>query len=205
MSMAADKAAVPSTGSRIFNSTYLRWAALGGFVGAVFMALIMIGAGQALTGDGVAIMCSMGVALIGLQPTSAATTSLGFVIHFVMGIVIGSILAVATLAIRRRLLITNAKSGLFIGLLGGFVVWLVLGLPMMLVVFSPAMVKVMVMMSPMSTSSTADMMKAESDAMMMLNSVMGPLIAAWLVAHLVFGGVWGVITSRGARASVTRA
>ncbi len=175
------------------RGTYLRWAALGGLLGGVAMALVMMAAGQALLGDGIAVVCSMGVALIGLQATSTPTTVLGLVLHFIAAIIIGVVIATVTLAVRNRfagrLAITNAKNGTAVGVLAGFAVWLVWGLPLMLFAMAPAMVKVMAMMMPGS-----NMMMAEQDSMMMLQSVFGLFIAAWLVAHLAYGAVLGATT-----------
>jgi hypothetical protein len=178
------------SGTKTGRMTYLKWAALGGFTGAIFMALLMIGAVFAAGTDGVAVVCSMGVALIGMQPTSAPTTTLGLVIHLVMGTVFGTILAVLASAIGHQLKITSLRKGLGVGLLGGFGLFLVVGLPIMFYVMIPAMVQVMGMMS-----GNSNMMMAEQDARMMINGMMALLVTAWLFAHLVFGGIWGTITA----------
>jgi C2H2-type zinc finger len=166
---------------------YLRWSAVGGFVGGIALALVMMAAGQIIVGDGVAVVCSMGVALIGLQATSTPTTILGLLLHFVAAIVIGLVLGAITLVVRHRFAgrfaITNPRNGAAIGLLGGFFVWLVFGLPLMTFVLAPAMVQVMGMMMPGS------MMMAEEEAKAALSSA--GFIGAWLVGHLLYGLLWG--------------
>ena len=42
------------------RSSYLRWAALGGLLGGIGMAVVMMIAGQALFDSGIAVVCSMG-------------------------------------------------------------------------------------------------------------------------------------------------
>ncbi len=176
----------------VYRATYLRWAALGGLLGGIAMAVVMMVAGQALLGSGIAIVCSLGVAVFGGAPTSMATTLGGLVIHFISAVIIGVAVALVTLFVRNRvrgrLAITNAKNGTGIGLLAGFVVWLVWGLPLMFVLLIPAMETVMMAM-PMN-----GMAPTQAELMMMLQGVMVPLMAAWLLAHLVYGGVWGAVT-----------
>ena len=184
---------ISQTSKWMSRQDYLKWGVLGGFIGAIFMALVMIGAVQAAMGDGVAVVCSMGVALIGLQPTSTATTTLGLIIHLIMGIVIGVILVTASFVIGHQLLIKNVKKGVSVGLLGGFIVYLVLGLPILFYVMVPAMIQVLGMMG-----GAATMAANEADAMMMINSLMAPLLGAWLVAHLVYGATWGAFVGHGA-------
>ena len=182
------------SGSKSGRTNYLKWAALGGFTGAIFMALLMIGAVYAAGTDGVAVVCSMGVALVGLQPTSAPTTTLGLAIHLVTGTVIGIVLATLAFSIGHQLKITSIRKGIGVGLLGGFGVFLVIGLPIMFYVMLPAMIQVMGMMS-----GGSNMVTSEQDARMMIGGMMVPLVAAWLFAHLVFGGIWGTITAYGSK------
>ncbi len=173
---------------------FLRWGALGGFLGGIVLALVMLAAGQALLGDGVAVVCSMGVALIGLQATSTPTTVLGLALHFIAAIAIGIVLAAVALLGRGRLAsrfaITNPRNGVGFGLLGGFLVWLVFGLPLMTFVLAPAMIRVMGMMMP------GNMMMGEAEATAALGS--GGFIGAWFAGHLLFGLTWGTTTGFGA-------
>ena len=174
------------------RGSYLRWAALGGLLGGIGMAVVMMVAGQALLGSGIAIVSSLGVAVFGGEPSNMATTVGGLLIHVSSSILIGVVIAALTLVVRNRfrgrLAITNAKNGAGLGLLAGFVVWLVWGLPLMFVMLIPAMETVMMAM-PVN-----GMMPTQADLMTMLQSVMMPLMAAWFLAHLVYGGIWGAVT-----------
>ena len=176
----------------VSRASYLRWAALGGLLGGIAMAVVMMVAGQVLLGSGIAVVCSLGVAVFGGAPSSMATTVGGLVIHLISAIVIGVVLGLVSLALRSRvrgsLAITNVKNGTGIGLLAGFAVWLVWGLPLMFVMLIPAMETVMMAM-PMN-----GMAPTQAELMMMLQGVLLPLMAAWFLAHLVYGGIWGAVT-----------
>jgi len=178
---------------------FLRWGAFGGFLGGIALALVMLAAGQVLLGSGVAVVCSMGVALIGLQATSTPTTILGLGLHFVAAIVIGVVLAAIALAVRSRLAsrfaITNPRNGAVIGLLGGFLVWLVFGLPLMTFALAPAMVQVNGMMMP------SNMMMGEEEARAVLSGA--GFIGAWLAGHLLYGLIWGATTGFGSGRKAT--
>lgn len=176
----------------VSRASYLRWAAVGGLLGGIATAVVMMVAGQVLLGSGIAVVCSLGVAVFGGAPSSMATTVGGLVLHFISAIIIGVVVAVVTLAVRNRvrcrLAITNVKNGTGIGLLAGLAVWLVWGLPLMFVMLIPAMETVMMAMPMNGMAPTQD------ELMLMLQGVMLPLMAAWLLAHLVYGGVWGAVT-----------
>jgi hypothetical protein len=189
--MNASSSRWPPTVSR---GSFLRWGALGGFLGGVILALVMMAAGQVLLGDGVAVVCSMGVALIGLQATSTPTTILGLGIHFLAAILIGLVLAAIALVVRgrfaSRFAITNPRNGAMFGLFGGFLVWLVFGLPLMTFVLAPALVNVVGMMMP------SNMMMGEEEARAALGGA--PFIGAWFAGHLLWGLVWGTTLGFGA-------
>ena len=186
------------------RASYLRWGALGGLLGGIGMAIVMMIAGQALLGSGIAVVGSLGVAVSGGTASSMATIVGGLVIHLVAASLIGLVLAAVTLVarshVRGRLAITNAKDGTGTGLLAGLVVWLVWGLPLMSGLLVPAMEKVMMSM-PVN-----GMLPTQAELMTMLQGVMLPLMAAWLVAHLVYGGIWGATTgyAAGRRATLRR-
>ncbi len=188
--MGAARPRWPPMGNR---SSFLRWGALGGFLGGIGLALVMLAAGQALLGSGVAVVCSMGVALIGLQATSTPTTILGLGLHFIAAIVIGVVLATIALLVRSRFAsrfaITNPRNGAVIGLFGGFLVWLVFGLPLMTFALAPAMVQVNGMMMP------SNMMMGEEEARAVLSGA--GFIGAWLAGHLLYGLIWGATTGFG--------
>jgi hypothetical protein len=179
---------------KVSPGAFLRWGALGGFLGGVALAAVMLAAGQALLGDGVAVVCSMGVALIGLQATSTPTTILGLGLHFLAAILIGIVLSAVALVLRgrfaSRFAITNPRNGAAFGLLGGFLVWLVFGLPLMTFALAPAMIRVMGMMMP------GNMMMGEEEARAALGGA--GFIGAWFAGHLLFGLIWGSTTGYGA-------
>jgi hypothetical protein len=191
--------AKPRWPPKVSTARFLRWGALGGFLGGIGLAVVMLAAGQALLGSGVAVVCSMGVALIGLQATSTSTTVLGLALHFIAAIVIGVVLAAIALVVRSRLAsrfaITNPRNGAVIGLLGGFLVWLVFGLPLMTFALAPAMVQVNGMMMP------SNMMMGEEEAKAVLSGA--GFIGAWLAGHLLYGLIWGATTGFGAARKAT--
>ncbi len=181
------------------RDSFLRWGALGGFLGGIGLALVMLAAGQALLGSGVAVVCSMGVALIGLQATTTPTTVLGLALHFIAAIVIGVVLAAIALLVRSRFAsrfaITNPRNGAVIGLFGGFLVWLVFGLPLMTFALAPALISVNGMMMP------SNMMMGEAEAKAVLSGA--GFIGAWLAGHLLYGLIWGATTGFGATRKAT--
>lgn len=59
------------------NSTYLKWAAVGGFGGAVVMALVMMGATYAAGLGATAMICAMAAAVLGLPPNGSTASLMG--------------------------------------------------------------------------------------------------------------------------------
>jgi len=180
----------------ISTSNYLKWAAVGGLVGAILLGIVMMGA-TALMGLGfTAMMCAMAIAILGLNPAGGmATTIPGLALHLVDGILIGIVVVAVTLVVKRKLLIINPKNGLAIGLLAGLVVWLVFGLPILMLAMPPAMAQVAAMMMPMKAGMT--MGQADAQALIMLQSMMGQLAGAFLAGHLIWGAALGVIVGLG--------
>ena len=177
------------------NSTYLKWGAVGGFAGAILMALVMMGATSAAGLGATAMICAMAAAVLGLPPNASATSiGAGLALHLIDGIAIGLIVVGVTLAVKRGLQIKNAKSGLLIGLLAGFVVWLVFGLPVMLFVMPPSMVDALSMMMPANGMTQAQVM---GEAMTMLQGMMGMLAGVFLIGHLIYGAALGTIVGYG--------
>lgn len=180
----------------ISNSTYLKWAALGGLIGAILMGLVMMGATASMGLGYTAMLCAMAIAILGLNPAGGmATTIPGLMLHLIDGIIIGVIVVAITLGVKRKLLITNTKNGLGVGLLAGFLVWLVFGLPILVFAMPPAMSQVAAMMMPVKAGMT--MAQADAQAMMMLQGMMGELAGVFLVGHLVWGAALGTIVGFG--------
>lgn len=177
------------------SSTYLKLAALGGFAGAIVMALVMMGATGAAGLGATAMICAMAAAVLGLPPNGTPTSiGAGLALHLIDGIIIGVIVIAITLGVKRGLLIRNAKRGLAIGLLAGFVVWLVFGLPIMLFVMPNSMVEALSMMMPANGMTAAQVM---NEAMTMLQGMMGMLAGVFLIGHLFFGAILGVVVGYG--------
>jgi hypothetical protein len=177
------------------SSAYLKWAAVGGFGGAILMALVMMGATGAAGLGATTMICAMAAAVLGLPPNGTpSSVGAGLALHLIDGIIIGVIVVVVTLGIKRGLLITNAKRGLLVGLLAGFVVWLVFGLPLMLFVMPPSMVDALSMMMPANGMTQAQMME---EAMKMLSGMMGMLAGVFLIGHLFYGAVLGTVVGYG--------
>lgn len=173
-------------------------AAVGGLIGAVLMALVMMGATQAMGLGFTAMMCAMAIAVLGLNPANAGSLSViipGLLLHLVDGIVIGLVVVAITLGVKHKLLITNGKNGVLIGLLAGFIVWLIFGLPILLFAMPHPMAEVAAMMMPAKPGMT--MAQAESEAMMMLGGMMGQLAGVFLIGHLLWGVSLGAIVGFG--------
>jgi hypothetical protein len=179
----------------VTNSSYLRWGALGGLVGAVMMGVVMMMATGAMGLGYTAMLCSMANAVLGLPPNgSMGSVAAGLMLHVVDGVAIGVIVLLVTLGVRRGLVMTNAKRGLAVGLLAGFVVWLVFGLPVLTYAMPTPMVDALSMMMPANGMTQAQVM---SEAMTQLQGMMGQLAAVFLAGHLVFGAGLGVLVGYG--------
>lgn len=182
--------------SNLSNSSYLKWGAIGGLVGAILMGVIMMMSTDAMGLGATAMLCSMANAVLGLPPNGSLGSVMGgLLLHIVDGVIIGVIVVAVTLGIRRGLLITNATRGLLVGLLAGFVVWLVFGLPILLYMMPTPMVDALSMMMPANGMTQAQVM---SEAMTMLQGMMGQLAAIFLVGHLFFGAGLGLLVGYGA-------
>ncbi len=172
-------------------STYFGWGALGGFVGAILMGIVMMIAAAAMGVTPLIMMLAMGIGVLGLSPTGGMATAMGgLILHLFDGVVIGLLLAAISFGVKRFLFIDSVRRGAYIGLLAGFLVWLVFGLPILLAVMPHAMVEAVA--GPMAAakgvpvSMVAPMVKAK------LVSMMGAMAGAFLVAHLAYGLLWGV-------------
>jgi hypothetical protein len=159
------------------------------------MAVVMI---AATTADGMgstAMLCAMAAAVLGLPPNGSATSvTAGLSLHLFDGVIIGLVVVGITLGVRRGLLIRDTRGGLFIGLLAGFLVWLVFGLPMLLYVMPSSMVDALSMMMPANGMTQAQVM---SEAMTMLQGMTNQLAGVFLIGHLFYGAVLGAVVGYG--------
>jgi hypothetical protein len=150
-------------------SKSVQLAALGGIVGAVVMgglAYMMPVNGQPFF-----------VAAAMLMGLGSASTSAGWMLHLITGLVIGFIFGAVTAKVTRFHL-TSITKGLGLGIGGGVLVWLVFFLPMMMAVM-------------------ASMIPASQMPTMIIGS-----FAAHLVYGLILGGITGGLLVR--RASSRR-
>jgi len=160
------------------------------------MGGVMMMATDAMGLGATALMCSMANAVLGLPPTgNIGTVMAGFMLHLVDGVIIGVIVVAVTLGVKRGLLITNARKGLVVGLLAGFLVWLVFGLPVLVFMMPTPMVDALSMMMPANGMTQAQLM---SESMMMLQGMMGQLAGVFLIGHLFFGAGLGLLVGYGA-------
>ncbi|PSN98318.1 hypothetical protein B9Q11_02485 [Candidatus Marsarchaeota G2 archaeon ECH_B_SAG-F08] len=177
--------------TRAKASTYFGWAALGGFVGAILMGIVMMIAAAAMGVTPLIMMLAMGIGVFGLSPTGGIATAMGgLILHLVDGVVIGLILAAISFGVKRFLFIDSVKRGAYIGLLAGFLVWLVFGLPVLLAVMPHAMV--VAIAAPIAAAKGVPISAVAPTVQSKLIPMMGPIAGAFLVAHLVYGLLWGV-------------
>jgi len=160
------------------------------------MGGVMMMATNAMGLGATAVLCSMANAVLGLPPNgSIGSVMAGFVLHLVDGVMIGVIVVAVTLGVKRGLLITNAKKGLAVGLVAGFLVWLVFGLPVLFFMMPTPMVDALSMMMPANGMTQAQVM---AETMTMLQGMMGQLAGVFLIGHLFFGAGLGVLVGYGA-------
>jgi C2H2-type zinc finger len=179
------------------TSTHYKWGILGGFIGAVLMVLLMLAAGTSMDMPQAVLLRALGVGVLGIAPADFTGTMLGgLAIHLINGtFIIAPILAAVTLAVKRQLLVTDAKRGLWIGLLAGAVVYFVFGLPMLYLVMAPAAVKAVAFTMQLANGMTPAQAMPTVKAMLM--SKIGYVAVAFFFAHLLYGASWGVLTGLG--------
>jgi len=183
------------TAGRVGYTSYLGWGALGGLVGAALMGAVTMMATDAMGLGATTVLCSMANAVLGLPPNgSIGSVMAGFTLHLIDGIIIGMIVVAVTVGVKHGLSITNAKKGLAVGLVAGFVVWLVFGLPILLFLMPAPMVDAVSMMMPANGMTQAQIM---AETMTMLQGMMGQLAGVFLVGHLFFGAGLGVLVGYG--------
>ncbi|SRR5579875_156210 len=181
---------------RVRAPTYFGWAALGGFVGAILMGIVMMIAAAAMGVTPLIMMLAMGIGVLGLSPTGGMVTAMGgLILHLFDGVVIGLVLAAISFSVKRFLLIDSLRRGVYIGLLAGFLVWLVFGLPILLAVMPHAMVEAIA--APIAAAKGMPISAVAPKVQAKLMPMMGPIAGAFLVAHLVYGLLWGVFIGYG--------
>ncbi len=196
-----DHASAKSVSPKLF----VLWGAIGGFLGALGMLVVMMIAGNAAAWP-VTMLGVIGFAMTGGSPTAMSTMAVGLVLHLISSVVIGAVLGTlgffltrAGPVVNRFLAPVNLSRGATTGILGGIAVFLVYGLPMMMLMLEPALLKIATNMATMQIAtmnpgmpSSQVAMMAASMAQTIVNGMIPGLIASFFVAHLVYGIVVGV-------------
>ncbi len=111
----------------------------GGIIGATVMTLILIGSKAMMGMPSLADFVIMGTFIGG---TGNAAISVGFLSHYLLGMILGAFLGIIVASVE-RLRLTNWKKATGIGFLYGAIVWLVIFLPTVMYGFAPIMMKMM--------------------------------------------------------------
>lgn len=158
------------------TSRTLGFAAVGGFLGAIVMSVILVGSKVMMGLPAMADYMVMG-SFAGGQGEGAVMV--GWAAHILTGIVVGLIFGGITGYVA-KLKVTGFGKGLLLGVLYGFVVYVVLFLPLLMLGFAPIM---MAMMGPAAAA-------------------MAPIVMAiGLVEHLIYGGVLGTMVAFGGKST----
>lgn len=197
--------------------TFVLWGAIGGFLGALGMVVVMMVAGT-MAGWPVTMLGVIGFALMGGSPTAMATIAIGLTLHLISSIIIGVVLGAVGYGLLRsssalgKLSPVNPVRGVSTGILGGIVILLVYGLPMLMLMLKPALLKIAMTMAAMQISAMNPGMPpsqvatmAASMAQTMVGNMMPGMLAAFFIAHLVYGALVGVAIGFGVRRSLQQA
>ncbi len=184
---------------------YKKYAGLSvfaGLIGALVMGLVMTGILASMGLPALAMMMALGLT-IGL-PVSGGTSTVmgGLAIHLFDGALLGLIGAGVTLGLRKWFFVDGVRKGFLVGLIAGIVLFVVFGLPVMMLSLEKSMVlAVSYYMAGSSGMPIAAVMPMVKQKLMgMLPSVLG----AFFFVHLLLGITWGVILGAGASMFVSR-
>jgi len=161
------------------TSRTLGFAAVGGFLGAIVMSVILVGSKVMMGLPATADFMVMG-SFAGGQGEGAVTV--GLAAHFLTGIIVGLIFGAIT-AYVSNLTVTGIGRGLLFGVIYGFGVYIILFLPLLMMGFAPIM---MAMMGPTAAAMAPTVM------------------AIGLVEHLIYGGILGTTVAYSARSTVAQ-
>ena len=188
-------------------SRLLGWGALGGLLGGLGLAGVMGITGN-LLGLPVTMLAVIAQAMLGISATSGGATGAGLAIHLVSSLLIGVVLAGAVVGLSRAsskfsraFLPTSPGRIASTGLLGGFLVFLVFGLPLMFGVLVPTMQTLMTSMIEMMGAPAS---MAPSMATTKLNGWMPGIVAGFFIGHLVYGLFVGTLVGAGIRLELRR-
>lgn len=180
----------------------LAWGAVGGLAGGLGLAGVMAITGQWL-GLPVTMLAVIAQAMFGVSATSSGATTLGLGIHLLSSLLIGVALTGLVIGLSRAS--PKFSKGFFpasggrivsAGLLGGFLVFLVFGLPLMFAVLVPTMHTLMTSMIEMMGAPPT---MAASMATTKLSGWMPGILTGFFVGHLVYGLLLAGVVSVGVR------
>jgi len=153
------------------------FAALGGFIGAIIMSIILVASKIMMGLPAMADFMIMGT-FAGGRGESAVPV--GWAAHLITGIVIGLVFAAIT-GYESKLRVSGIGRGLLLGAFYGFVVYVIFFVPLLMIGFAPIM---MAMMGPGAAA-------------------MAPIILAiGLVEHLLYGVILGTSVALGTNQAV---
>ena len=185
----------------------LGWGALGGLFGGLGLAGVMAITGNLLNLP-VTMLAVIAQAMFGISATSSGAMGAGLAVHLFSSILIGVVLTGAVIGLSRvspkfakAFFPSSAGRVASAGLLGGLLVFLVFGLPLMFGVLVPTMHTLMTNMIEMMGAPPS---MASSLATTKLNGWMPSLFAGFFLGHLVYGLFVGTFVGVGTRLQLRR-
>ena len=181
---------------------YVGLSVFAGLIGALVMGLVMTGILASMGLPALAMMMALGLT-IGLPVSGGMSTVMGgLAIHLFDGALLGLIGAGVTLGLKKWFFVNGVRKGFLVGILAGVVLFIVFGLPVMMLSLEKSMVLAvsyyMASSSGMSVAAVMPMVKQKLTGM--LPSVLG----AFFFVHLLLGITWGAILGAGAGMFVSR-
>lgn len=168
----------------------LGWGAIGGILGGLGLAGVMAITGN-LLGLPVTILAVIAQATVGVSAMSSGAEASGLGMHLLSSLLIGVVLAGIVVGLSRAsprfsraFLPSSPRRVVTTGLLGGFLVFLIFGLPMMFVAMVPTMQTLMTTMIEMMGVPPA---MATAMATSQLNGWMPGILEGFFLGHLVYG------------------
>lgn len=193
---------LPNPARTVRAGRLLGWGALGGLVGGLGLAGVMAITGN-LLGLPVTMLAVIAQAMFGISATSSGATGAGLAIHLFSSLLVGVALTGSVIGLSRvstkfsRAFFPSKASRIAsAGLFGGFLVFLVFGLPLMLGVLVPTMHTLMTSMIEMMGAPPS---MASSVATTKLNGWMPGIFAGFFFGHLVYGALLAGMVYAGAR------
>ena len=185
----------------------LGWGALGGLLGGFGLAGVMAITGN-LLGLPVTMLAIIAQAMFGISATSSGAMATGLAIHLFSSVLIGVVLSGLVMGLSRASarfsrVFFPASAGRVIstGLLGGFLVFLAFGLPLMFGILVPTM---HTLMTNMIERMGAPPSMASSMATTKLNGWVPSIAAGFFIGHLVYGLFVGALVGVGAHLQLRR-